>query len=175
MKVSVFCDASFDRKSRAGGVGVYFQSRNEDASVSMPVTGMLDCNHGELFALFVVLVSLERNADDLKSLHVTVYVDSDFVFELVNSKREPSPERFNENMLVSNIKSNMQKFKAVELVCLKSHQGKSPLGMANEHADRLAKKAMRNLRDNKVTSVNLNDTEALAKQLFTTTTYAEAS
>lgn len=160
MKVVAFSDASYDRKTGAGGVGIYFQNKeDDDASVSIPVTGMLDCNHGELFAINVLMTSLSKNMspEDLISVHLTAYVDSDHAVDLIQGRRKVKEGRDLESVTLKNVLSLMESFQCVELVCLKAHRGFSPLGMANEHCDRLAKKAMRNLRDNNVKAVSVAD------------------
>jgi len=167
MKVTAFCDASYDRKTRSGGVGVYFQNTDDDdASISMPLNDLLDNNHGELFGICVVMTSMIKNiaSDVLLGTHLTVYIDSDHAFDLVNGNRRVKEGRDAEATTLERVLSMMDAFRGVDLVCLKSHRGFSPLGMANEHCDRLAKKAMRGLRDGKLTAISVSDFFAAASQ-----------
>lgn len=160
MKVIAFTDASYDINTGSGGVGVYFQNMgDDDASVSIPVTGMLDNNHGQLFAISVVMASISKSIppEGLISVGLTIYVDSDHAFELIQGRRKVKEGRDDEAVTLKNVLLLMESFQSVDLVCLKAHRGFSPLGMANEHCDRLAKKAMRGLRDNKIKAISIDD------------------
>ena len=149
-KIVVFCDASYDRKSLAGGVGIYYQSaHDDDASLSLSVSEMRDCNYGEVFALWLVLCSLVKTMTpkEIAELTVVVYLDSDHALALFNGEREIKEGREFEGEMIKSAKFHASKLKGLEIVCVKSHRGFSPLGMANEHCDRLAKKAMRSMRE----------------------------
>lgn len=149
-KIAAFCDASYDRKSSAGGIGIYYQSAPDyDASLSLSVSGMRDCNYGEVFALWLVLCSVVQTMTpkEASELTLVVYLDSDHALELFNDQRKVKEGREFEAEMIKSAQLYAGKLKGMEIVCVKSHRGFSPLGMANEHCDRLAKKAMRSMRD----------------------------
>ena len=110
---------------------------------------MKDCNYGEVFSLWLVLCSLAQTMTEKEfaNLSVVVYLDSDHAMELFNGTRQVKEGREFETELIKSAHSYSDKMKGLEIVCVKSHRGFSPLGMANEHCDRLAKKAMRAMRD----------------------------
>lgn len=159
-KIVAFCDASYDRKSLAGGVGIYYQSApDDDASLSLSVSGMRDCNYGEVFALWLVLCSITETMTpkEVSELTLVVYLDSDHALALFNGEREVKEGREFEADMIKNAQFHASKLKGLEIVCVKSHRGFSPLGMANEHCDRLAKKAMRTMRDTSLVTRPIED------------------
>tara|TARA_R110001583_G_scaffold194632_2_gene366011 strand:- start:3232 stop:3750 length:519 start_codon:yes stop_codon:yes gene_type:complete len=152
-KIVAFCDASYDRKSGAGGVGVYYQSApDDDASLSLAVSGMHDCNYGEVFALWLVLCSVGQtmSPEEIKTFGLVIYLDSDHALALFNGEGEVKEGREFEAEMIKSARLYASKLSGLEIVCVKSHRGFSPLGMANEHCDRLAKKAMRLMRDTSI-------------------------
>lgn len=147
MRLTVYCDASFDRRSRAGGLGVYVpRLHDNEVALSVPASGLLDCNHGEVAAFSLALSHL-KEALDPSSTTLAVYTDSDHLTELLEGRRGTTPARQAELELFTELLAEQKQWQALSLVCLKSHRQHGPHALGNERADRLAKRAMRTLRD----------------------------
>lgn len=150
MNLVLFTDASFDRRSGAGGLGVYMPDLNgEEVALSLQVSDLMDCNHGEVNAVYSGLLHLFSvlSPAQTETLSLSVYTDSDHAYALLTKQRNPTTGRDNEARCVAGCHHMTSQLSSCHWHCLKSHRQAGPLSLSNERADRLAKKAMRACRD----------------------------
>jgi ribonuclease HI len=146
-RLLAYCDASFDRRSQAAGLGIY--APQDNIEISQSAAGMMDCNHSEVMALHLLLESLLKAKGEAECANTSLVVicDSDHAVDLYYGRRKVKSGREQEASLLRALLVNSEKFFDVVIFVVKSHKGRSPHSMGNEHADKLAKRAMRQMRD----------------------------
>lgn len=122
----IFTDASYDRKTRSAGVACIISFNGNQQDYSEGMNGLTGSCEAEEHA---ILFAYHKATSTFKSSHkITIYSDC----------RPAIDKIINKNVLDDN----------VELLWISSHGGsKTPNTLANEHCDRLAKRAMRKVRD----------------------------
>lgn len=133
--MQLYCDGAYCKKPKSAGVGASFVFKGHQFDLSLGVTPD-DSNLVEMKAVSCGLKFLKDSVGDdaASAMDVVVVTDSDFVLraEKSDSKQWQS------------FSDNFSPFKNVSFRVVKGHKGsRSPDSLANEHVDRLAKKAMR--------------------------------
>ena len=145
--MNVYSDGSFCRKSRAAGVGVYFKTGQaplvKEMRMSQAFANVSDNNHAETLA--VVFAVKQVVANQIKG-SLTIITDSDHVYEVWSGVKSACDKQLPLFKLLRELSLNFEKF---NMTVTKGHSGLN--GIENEQCDRLAKQAMRAMRDNRVT------------------------
>lgn len=143
--MNVYSDGSFCRKSRAAGVGVYYKTGQapmvKEVRMSQAYAHVLDNNHAETLA--VVFAVKQIMANQIKG-SLTVVTDSDHVYEVWSGVKSACDKQRPLFKLLHELSLNFQQF---NMIVTKGHSGLK--GIENEQCDRLAKQAMRAMRDNR--------------------------
>jgi ribonuclease HI len=133
--MQLYCDGAYSKKPRSAGVGVSFVFKGHQFDLSLGVTPD-DSNLVEMEAVSCGLKFLKDSVgnDAASAMDVVVVTDSDFVLRSEASDSEQWQR----------LSGDFLSFKNVSFRVVKGHKGsRSPDSLANEHVDRLAKKAMR--------------------------------
>jgi ribonuclease HI len=129
----VYCDASFDNKTCATGIGLLCYGCS-DKELIFICDGISDSNIAELLAACQGLMLLIKS-NALKTS--TLVTDSDYVLRLFNDNT-PHP-------VMDEFKTLANLLPSFKIKCVAGHRGSS--APENTHVDNLAKRAMRAMRD----------------------------
>lgn len=144
MKIRAYCDASYDDKTGAVGLGSTFNKTpltQENRTCGDRQTN-IDANGAELYAISFCMKHVLAEVDDASKVELQIVTDSD------DCLRKLQLDKANWCKQVEEIYELNEKFKSVEFIPIKGHcENKGPDHMLNCHVDKMAKRSMREVRD----------------------------